>query len=137
MNITVTLTEPPIPPAPWSPPSSGRHGVLAEFRGIVRGTEAGEPIGGLRYRAYAPMAEKEMERILRELAEHHPCQAVAVIHRVGAVAVGETAIYIGVAAAHRTEAFGLLTTFMDRLKEDVPIWKVGTLPPVSPPPTTP
>jgi molybdopterin molybdotransferase len=51
-----------------------------------------------------------------------------VIHRVGIVPVGETAIYLGVAAKHRGAAFALLAEFMDRLKQDVPIWKRRALP---------
>jgi molybdopterin synthase catalytic subunit len=50
-----------------------------------------------------------------------------VIHRVGIVPVGEAAIYVGIAARHRAEAFGLLDEFMNRLKQDVPIWKLRAL----------
>ncbi|MCC5808489.1 MAG: molybdenum cofactor biosynthesis protein MoaE [Opitutales bacterium] len=128
MKITVSLTETAIPARPWSPPGEGAHGALAEFHGIVRGTEDGTPIGGLRYRAYTGMAEKQTVRILRELGGEHPCHAACVVHRTGDIPVGETAVYAGVAAAHRAEAFALLSAFMDRLKQDVPIWKVGVLP---------
>ena len=64
----------------------------------------------------------------RKFQPRHPCLAAKVIHRLGVVPVGETAIYVGVAAKHRGEAFALLAEFMDRLKQDVPIWKRRALP---------
>jgi len=101
-------------------------GALAEFTGLVRGEENGAPIGGLVYEAYQPMAEREITRIVSELAAARPVLGVRVVHRVGRVPVGEAAIYVGVASKHRAEAFALLTGFMDRLKQDVPIWKTDT-----------
>lgn len=98
-------------------------GAWVEFRGVVRGEENGQAIAALEYEAYLPMAEREMRRIVEELSARHPCLAAKIIHRIGIVPVGEAAIYIGVAAKHRAEAFALLTGFMDRLKQDVPIWK--------------
>lgn len=100
-------------------------GALAEFCGIVRDSENGREITALDYEAYQPMAEQEIRRIIHELAESYPCHKVAVVHRIGRIAVGEIAIRIVIAAGRRREAFGMLQTFMDRLKEDVPIWKTG------------
>jgi molybdopterin synthase catalytic subunit len=74
------------------------------------------------------MAEVVMRRILLELALTHPCLSIRVQHRTGVVRVGEAAIHIAVRARHRGPAFGLLAAFMDRLKQDVPIWKVDALP---------
>jgi molybdopterin molybdotransferase len=98
-------------------------GAWAEFRGLVRGEENGQAIAGLEYEAYSPMAEREMRRILADLTNVHPCLFVRVIHRIGFVPTGEAAIYIGIAGRHRAEAFAVLGEFMDRLKQDVPIWK--------------
>jgi molybdopterin molybdotransferase len=127
MELEIQLTSGPIPAAP--PPAKAPHGAWVEFRGVVRAEEGGEEIAALEYEAYPPMAEREMRRILRALAERHPCLATRVIHRVGVVPVGEAAIYVGIAGQHRTEAFALLAEFMDRLKEDVPIWKRRALTP--------
>ena len=69
------------------------------------------------------MAEREIRRLLKIISARHPCLAATVIHRVGIIPVGETAIYVGVAGRHRGEALALLAEFMDRLKLDVPIWK--------------
>lgn len=98
-------------------------GAVVEFAGIVRAVEDGREIAGLDYEAYEPMAGREMERILDELAEVHPCEAVEVLHRVGYVPAGEASILVRIEAKHRAEAFGLLEEFMIRLKRDVPIWK--------------
>src|SRR5512138_1273445 len=74
------------------------------------------------------MAERELRRLLGEISARHPCRSVRVIHRVGPVPVGEVAIYVGVASAHRAEGFALLAAFMDWLKQDVPIWKRQAIP---------
>ncbi|HTQ50324.1 MAG TPA: molybdenum cofactor biosynthesis protein MoaE [Candidatus Acidoferrales bacterium] len=111
-----------------SPPPPGAHGAWLEFRGIVRSEEAGQKISALEYEAYPEMAKREIRRLLEEISSRHPCLAAKVIHRVGIIPVGETAIYVGLAASHRTEAIALLADFMDRLKLDVPIWKRRALP---------
>ena len=110
-------------PAPLAP---GDYGAWLEFRGVVRGEENGQAISALEYEAYPEMAEREIRRLLQEISARHPCLAAKVIHRVGVIPAGETAIYVGVASPHRGEAIALLAEFMDRLKQDVPIWKRGT-----------
>ncbi len=122
MEIEIQLTTLPIA-GKILPPTSGAAGAWLEFRGVVRGEENSQPIAALEYEAYAEMAEREIRRLLEELAAKHPCLAARVIHRVGVIPVGETAIYVGVAGQHRAEAIALLAGFMDRLKRDVPIWK--------------
>lgn len=107
---------------------SGNSGAFVEFCGMVRDLEDGQKISALEYEAYSPMAENEMRRILTSLAERQSCLEACVIHRIGVIPVGETAIYVGVVAKHRGEAFAVLTEFMNRLKQDVPIWKVRSLP---------
>jgi len=124
MEIDVTISPDAIPrPYPVTPVADGA-GAWVEFYGVVRGSEDGKPIAALVYEAYQPMAENVMRAMLTELAAQHPCLAARVQHRIGPIPVGEAAIYVGVAAAHRAEAFALLSSFMDRLKADVPIWKV-------------
>ena len=98
-------------------------GALAEFSGIVRAEEDGRAIAALEYEAYSPMAEKVTREIIEDIGRSHPCLSVRVTHRVGIVPVGETAIHIVVTSRHRAEAFAMLAEFMNRLKQDVPIWK--------------
>lgn len=133
MEIEIQITSRPITASERLPEKfSGTSGAVAEFSGIVRDLENGGKISALEYEAYSPMAENEMRRILAALAEKHPCLAAKVVHRIGIIPVGETAIYLGIASKHRGEAFTVLTEFMNRLKQDVPIWKVRSLPETNP-----
>jgi molybdopterin molybdotransferase len=127
MRIEVTVTSTEIPAA-IPGPAEPRVGAWVEFRGLVRDQENGATILGLEYEAYSPMAENKARQILEELTVENPCNTAIVIHRVGIVPVGEAAIYVGVAAKHRAEALRLLAGFMDRLKQDVPIWKTRAIP---------
>lgn len=124
MNIGIEITTEPLR-ASATLPAGGACGAVVEFAGIVRAQENGRRIEALHYEAYQPMARAEMERILRALEEEFPCRSVSVTHRIGRVPVGEAAIVVRIEAAHRAEAFGLLAAFMDHLKKDVPIWKLG------------
>ncbi len=134
MEIEIQLTPEPI--AEKIPPpdaatlqrfnASTAMGAWLEFRGVVRAEENGQTISALEYEAYPEMAGREIRRLLQEISARHPCHAARVIHRLGVIPVGETAIYVGVASPHRGEAIALLAEFMDRLKQDVPIWKRGT-----------
>jgi molybdopterin molybdotransferase len=123
MEIEIQLTDQPIAGKISSPVSAGGQGAWLEFRGVVRGEENAQAILALEYEAYPEMAVREMRRILESLAVMSDCLAVKIIHRTGVIPVGETAIYAGVASRHRAEAIVLLAGFMDRLKQDVPIWK--------------
>lgn len=125
MDIVVEISPAVIAPPP--PAASAQTGAVATFLGTIRASENGESISGLHYEAYLPMAETVMRDILTTLAQAHPCQSVFVQHRTGPVLVGEAAIYVEVHAAHRAEAFALLAGFMDRLKQDVPIWKTDVI----------
>jgi len=99
-----------------------------EFRGVVRPEEDGVAIAGLEYEAYPAMAEREFQRLLAELASRHDCLAASVVHRLGVVPAGEAAILARVEARHRGPALALLGEFLDRIKQDVPIWKRRTIP---------
>jgi molybdopterin synthase catalytic subunit len=122
MEIEIQITEARIAEHLPSWSATG-VGAWVEFRGVVRGDEKDKPIAALEYEAYTPMADREMRCILEAVGRRQPCLFVRIIHRVGVVPVGEAAIYVGIAAVHRAEAFALLAEFMDHLKKDVPIWK--------------
>jgi molybdopterin molybdotransferase len=127
MECDIQLSAGPI--APTLPVmASGVAGAWVEFRGVVRGEEGGAPIAAIEYEAYAPMAVQQMRHLLEQIARERPCLAARVIHRIGVIPVGETAIYVGIAGKHRAEAFAMLGEFMDRLKVDVPIWKRRVIP---------
>ncbi len=128
MEIEIQLTDRPIAEKILPPRQPGVVGAWLEFRGVVRSEENGQTIRAIEYEVYPEMAEREIRRLLQELSARHPCHAAKVIHRAGVIPVGETAIYVGVASPHRGEAIALLAEFMDRLKQDVPIWKRRALP---------
>jgi molybdopterin molybdotransferase len=128
MEIEIQLTDRPIAENILSPGQPGAVGAWLEFRGVVRGEKNDQTIRALEYEAYPEMADREIRLLLQEISARHPCLAARVIHRVGVIPVGETAIYVGVASPHRGEAIALLAEFMDRLKQDVPIWKRRALP---------
>lgn len=129
MEIEIQLTPEPIADK-ISQPQIGSHGAWLEFRGVVRDKEDGRKISALEYETYPEMAVREIRRLLGEISSRHPCLAVKIIHRIGIIPVGETAIYAGIASSHRAEAIALLAEFMNRLKQDVPIWKTRALPSV-------
>jgi molybdopterin synthase catalytic subunit len=99
------------------------QGGLVTFTGVVRDHSKGKRVTRLEYEAYAPMAEKKLAEIGAEAREKWPGTDVAVVHRVGVLQPGELAVVIAVSAPHRKEAFRACEHVIDRLKEDVPIWK--------------
>jgi molybdopterin synthase catalytic subunit len=123
MQIQVKLTTQGIARDEYLPGDKAA-GAVVEFTGVVRDQEDGVTILGLEYEAYEKMAIETMNRILQELGRVHGCLSACVVHRTGFIPAGEAAIYAVVTAPHRREAFALMTGFIDRLKEDVPIWKV-------------
>jgi len=129
MKIEISVTMKPIPQVMRisDSASNGEMGSWVEFYGVVRNEEGGRPIQSLRYELYEPMALKEMHRLLTELGAVFRCQQALVIHRYGVIPVGESAIYVGIASRHRHEGFSLLSEFMNRLKVEVPIWKMEAL----------
>ncbi len=124
--LRVRLSDQPLP-HPLPLPAVGA-GAIVEFRGVVRPLENGRPIAGLRHEAYESMAVGEMVRILEELKSLHGFLEAHVWHRTGFVPTGEAAVSIAIASGHRGEAFAAIVEFMDRLKQDVPIWKTEAVP---------
>jgi molybdopterin synthase catalytic subunit len=98
-------------------------GAICVFEGVVRDHNAGRAVAGLRYEAYAELAVREGERIVAEARSRWPLLAVACVHRTGELALGELAVWVGVAAAHRAPAFEACRYLIDETKARVPIWK--------------
>ena len=118
------LTREPIRPDGWHrQPVDPSDGASAEFLGIVRGQENGQPVEYLEYTAYEPMAERLMARLVDHANARWRLHQVDVRHRLGRVAVGEVAVLVGVRSAHREEAFAACRFLIDAIKQDVPIWK--------------
>ena len=121
VRVTVTINDGALPPLQGI--ARDDCGAVVDFQGVVRGDEQGESIAGLYYEAYRPMAEREIERIVREILGEFPCREIHVAHRLGFVPVGEASISVKIASVHRGEAIKFLEEFMNRMKQDVPIWK--------------
>jgi molybdopterin synthase catalytic subunit len=98
------------------------RGAVATFSGLVRNHHAGREVSGLSYSAYEPMAEQVCQEIVAE-AEHRFPVRVALVHRLGEVPIGESAVLVAVAAAHRAAAFDAVRWVIDAVKVRVPIWK--------------
>lgn len=98
-------------------------GAYVLFEGVVRDHHDGRPVESIFYDAYRPMAEKEIEKIVREVEARYPDVVVAVRHRLGHLVVGDSSIAIVAASPHRSEAFEAARMMIDRIKETVPIWK--------------
>jgi molybdopterin synthase catalytic subunit len=102
---------------------SHARGGLVTFTGVVRDVSKGKRIVKLEYEAYAPMAERKLAQLADEARARWPDVRVAVVHRVGVLLPGDEAVIIAAAAPHRKEAFLACEHLIDRLKQDVPIWK--------------
>ena len=100
-----------------------RVGAFASFEGWVRDHNAGRSVSGLQYEAYAALAEAEGERILAEAVTRFEVVDALCVHRVGDLAIGELAVWVGVAAAHRDAAFAACRFVIDEVKARVPMWK--------------
>ena len=99
------------------------RGALATFVGVVRNHNKGHAVSYLEYEVYPEMAEAKLEAICREVDEAWPMCAVAVEHRYGRLEIGDAAVVIAVASPHRKQAFLACEHVIERIKEDVPIWK--------------
>ena len=99
------------------------RGGIAIFLGLVRDHHQGRSVLGLDYSAYGPMAESVTRQIIDEVAGRGSQVAVAVQHRVGSLTIGDTAVAVVAAAAHRGEAFDACRYVIEELKKRVPVWK--------------
>lgn len=120
VSVSFRLSEVAIAPIPIDHPGAGGFVV---FEGKVRNHAGGQAVVGLEYEAYPEMAIAQGERLLEEARERFELLGADVVHRVGALSIGETAVVVQVAAAHRREAFEACEWIMDQLKWRVPIWK--------------
>jgi molybdopterin synthase catalytic subunit len=100
-----------------------RVGAYASFEGWVRNHNADRNVEGLRYEAYVAMAESEGEHILEDALAKFDILDARCVHRIGDLAIGELAVWVGVTAAHREAAFAACRFIIDEVKSRVPLWK--------------
>jgi molybdopterin synthase catalytic subunit len=92
------------------------------FVGTVRDNDADRGVTALSYTAH-PSAAAEIRRVAEDIVAKYEVIAIAAVHRVGDLAVGDLAVVVGVSCAHRAEAFDACHAMIDELKASVPIWK--------------
>lgn len=98
-------------------------GAVVTFLGTVRDLTDGKVTVALDYEAYPGMAEKKLAEIERDTRERWPVGDIALVHRLGHLEVGEVSVAVAVSCPHRAQAFEACRYAIDRLKEQVPIWK--------------
>lgn len=102
-------------------------GGTCVFLGTVRDHSREGAVTGLTYEAWDELAARRLTEIADELFQGWSLGKVAILHRTGDLAVGETSVVVAASAAHRAEAFDACRQGIERLKEDVPIWKKEAL----------
>lgn len=97
-------------------------GGLTLFVGRVRDHDGGRGVDGLEYTAH-PSALDRLQGVCERVAERHDVQGLAAVHRVGTLGIGDLAVVVATASAHRGVAFDASRDLIDTLKDEVPIWK--------------
>jgi len=97
-------------------------GGIALFSGAVRNHDHGRGVRHLSYSAH-PSAAAELRRVCEKIAAGYEVTAIAAVHRVGDLAVGDLAVVVAVSCPHRAEAFTACRALIDELKQTVPVWK--------------
>lgn len=100
-------------------------GGTALFVGTVRDHDGGADVARLGYSSH-PTAEAELRRVAEKVAARFPVRALAAVHRVGELEIGEPAVVVAVSCPHRAEAFEACRRLIDDLKAEVPLWKHQT-----------
>ena len=98
-------------------------GAVVVFEGVVRDHHAAKSVSRLDYDCYAPLAAREGQRILDQATLRWSLPRALAAHRVGSLEVGELAVWVGVAAQHRAEAFAASEWIIAEIKRRLPIWK--------------
>jgi molybdopterin synthase catalytic subunit len=98
-------------------------GGYVTFEGTVRDHNEGRRVLRLEYEAFVPLAVREGERILAAACEHYGLEQAFCAHRTGTLEIGDIAVWVGVGAPHRGEAFEACRYIIDHIKHSVPIWK--------------
>jgi molybdopterin synthase catalytic subunit len=98
-------------------------GGYVSFEGWVRNENEGRRVLRLEYEAFEPLAEREGTRIVASAIERFGAIHASCVHRVGALQIGDLAVWVAVSAVHRGEAFSACRHIIDEIKHRVPIWK--------------
>lgn len=108
---------------------SDTAGAVVSFSGVVRNHDGGKAVERLSYSAHPTAHQVMADVVARLVAEHSEGKSgtepvrIWAAHRVGMLEIGDPALVCAVAAAHRGQAFAVCAELVDRIKEQVPIWK--------------
>ncbi|GLZ05501.1 molybdopterin biosynthesis protein MoeE [Actinomadura sp. NBRC 104412] len=97
-------------------------GGIALFAGTVRDHDHARSVSALSYSAH-PTVERELRAVMEKVAADFPVKALAAVHRVGDLEIGDIAVVVAASCPHRAEAFAACRRLIDDLKAQVPIWK--------------
>ena len=122
-SVSARITEEPIQTDRLLDLGSRADGALLLFVGRVRDHNDGRSVARLRYEAYAEMAERELEAILREAADRCEVTRIEAVHRTGELEIGEASVAIAVASPHRAAAFEASRYVIEEIKKRLPVWK--------------
>jgi len=122
--MTFQLTEEIIDPSEWRQRLlSLSAGAYCSYEGWVRDQNEGKAVASLHYSAYPQLAPSIAQRILQEAKERFQIEAAAIVHRTGALNIGDIAVWVGVTAHHRGDSFLACRYLIDNVKYRLPIWK--------------
>lgn len=97
-------------------------GAVVSFSGVVRDHDGGRSVRGIEYVGH-PTAGDVLARVVADVAARTDVEAIAVSHRIGDLAIGDSALVVAVAGAHRQEAFAAAALLVDEVKHHLPVWK--------------
>lgn len=123
MNLTAITTAPLNQQAVAASLDTAGIGAVSVFLGLVRDRNQGRRVLHLEYEAYEPLALRGLDLIVAEAREQWPAVRLAIHHRIGRMAIGDTSVVIAAASPHRADAFAASRYAIERIKQIVPIWK--------------
>lgn len=119
--LSVNIVDGPLGPMPGAPAQGA--GAFIVFDGVVRPTEESQPIAAIDFEVYQPMAERTLTSLAQGILDKHRLCAVGVWHSRGRVPASQVAFRLQISSRHRKEGLAAMDEFIDRMKQDVPIWK--------------
>ena len=100
-----------------------QSGALATFEGWVRNHNNARPVTKLTYYGYEKLAINQGEKLITQAKQQFDIINAVAIHRIGDLAIGDMAVWIGVTAHHRYPAFDACRWLLDAIKADIHVWK--------------
>ena len=124
MSIQIVIHDGPLPRFNETYASPVGAGAILLFEGVVRPLEDERELKALEYEVYEPMASRELHKLTESMVQLHGLMGIHVEHSRGRVHVGETSFRLRIMSRHRKEGIAATDQFIDRMKKDVPVWKV-------------